>query len=140
MPENFGDFQLGVYADAVKGVNSRFPFDARSIERKAAEALPDWVYRYVSAAAGDGRTQQANIDAYSHYGIIPRMMVSPPQRDLSIDLFDNRLNSPIFMCPIGLIGLWARPRYLQARAVVRIAVGRSARLGFGHGRLAAKPI
>jgi hypothetical protein len=81
------------------------PFDARSIERKAAEALPDWVYRYVSAAAGDGRTQQANIDAYSHFGIIPRMMVSPPQRDLSIDLFGKRLTSPIFMCPIGLIGL-----------------------------------
>jgi lactate 2-monooxygenase len=55
--------------------------------------------------AGDGRIQQANIDAYSHYGIIPRMMVSPPQRDLSIDLFGERLNSPIFMCPIGLIGL-----------------------------------
>ena len=76
MSENFGDFQLGVYADAVKGVNSRYPFDARSIERKAAEALPDWVYRYVSAAAGDGRTQQANIDAYSHYEIIARMMLA----------------------------------------------------------------
>jgi lactate 2-monooxygenase len=99
------DFQLGVYADAVKGVNSRFPFDARSIELKAAEALSDWVYRYVSAAAGDGRTQQANIDAYSHYEIIARMMVSPPQRDLSIDLFGKRLNSPMFMCPIGLISL-----------------------------------
>ena len=65
MSSNFGDFQLGVYADAVKGVNSRYPFDFRSIERKASEALPDWVYRYVSAAAGDGRTQQANVDAYS---------------------------------------------------------------------------
>jgi lactate 2-monooxygenase len=105
MSGNFGDFQLGVYADAVKGVNSRYPFDFRSIERKASEALPDWVYRYVSAAAGDGRTQQANIDAYSHYGIIPRMMVSPPERDLSIDLFAKHLGSPIFMCPIGLVGL-----------------------------------
>jgi hypothetical protein len=45
MSSNFGDFQLGVYADAVKGVNSRYPFDFRSIERKASEALPDWVYR-----------------------------------------------------------------------------------------------
>jgi lactate 2-monooxygenase len=105
MSSNFGDFQLGVYADAVKGVNSRYPFDFRSIERKASEALPDWVYRYVSAAAGDGRTQQANIDAYSHYGIIPRMMVSPPERDLSIDLFAKHFESPIFMCPIGLVGL-----------------------------------
>ena len=107
MSSNFGDFQLGVYADAVKSVNSRYPFDFRSIERKAAEALPDWGYRYVSAAAGDGRTQQANIDAYSRSGIVPRMMVSPPTRDLSIELFGKHLQPPIFMCPIGLVGLCA---------------------------------
>ena len=107
MPSNFGDFQIGVYLDAVKGVNSRYPFDSQSIERKASEALPDWVYRYVSAAAGDGRTQRANIAAYSRYGITPRMMVSPPERDLSITLFDKHFDSPIFMCPIGLIGLCA---------------------------------
>src|ERR1700743_3688666 len=107
MPTNFGDFQMGVYADALKGVNSRYPFDYQSIERKAAEALPDWVYRYVSAAAGDGRTQRANIAAYSRYGIVPRMMVTPPQRDLSIDLFGKHLATPIFLCPIGLIGLCA---------------------------------
>ena len=33
------------------------------------------------------------------------MMVSPPERDLSIDLFGNHLASPMFMAPIGLIGL-----------------------------------
>jgi isopentenyl diphosphate isomerase/L-lactate dehydrogenase-like FMN-dependent dehydrogenase len=107
MPEAFGDFQMQVYLDALRGVNSRYPFDFESIQRKAAEALPEWVYRYVSAAAGDGRTQQANIDAYAHYGIIPRMMVSPPDRDLSINLVNKRFNSPIFLCPIGLIGLCA---------------------------------
>src|SRR5277367_6017202 len=104
---NFGDFQNLVYAEAVQGKTSRYPFDCQSIERKASEALPAWVYRYVSATAGDGRTQRANIAAYSHYGIVPRMMVSPPERDLSIDLFGKHLPSPIFMCPIGLIGLCA---------------------------------
>src|ERR1700731_4341273 len=39
---NFGDFQNGVYADAVRGVNTRYPFDFASVERKASEALPDW--------------------------------------------------------------------------------------------------
>jgi isopentenyl diphosphate isomerase/L-lactate dehydrogenase-like FMN-dependent dehydrogenase len=107
MTTNFGDFQNGVYADAVKGKTSRYPFDFQSIQRKASEALPDWVYRYVSAAAGDGRTQRANIAAFSRYGIVPRMMVSPPERDLSIDLFGKHLPSPIFMSPIGLIGLCA---------------------------------
>ena len=47
---NFGDFQNGVYAEALQGVNSRYPFDFASIERKASETLPEWVYRYVSAA------------------------------------------------------------------------------------------
>jgi lactate 2-monooxygenase len=107
VPSNFADFQIGVYFDAVHGVNSRYPFDSASIERKASEALPEWVYRYVSAAAGDGRTQRANIAAYSRYGIIPRMMISPPERDLSITLFGKRFNSPVFLCPIGLIGLCA---------------------------------
>ena len=84
-------FKTSVYADAVRGVNTRYPFDFASIERKASEALPDWVYRYVSAAAGDGRTQRANIAAFSCYGIVPRMMVSPPERDLSIQLFGKHL-------------------------------------------------
>jgi lactate 2-monooxygenase len=104
---NFGDFQNLVYADAVKGKISRYPFDFASIEQKASQALPEWVFRYVSAAAGDGRTQRANIEAFSRYGIVPRMMVSPPERDLSIHLFDKHLPTPVFMCPIGLIGLCA---------------------------------
>src|SRR4029078_6222332 len=82
-----------------------FTFCFESSERKSSGVLPDWVYRYVSAAAGDGRTQRANVDAFSRYGIIPRMMVSPPERDLSIDWFGKHLPSPIFMPPVGLIGL-----------------------------------
>jgi isopentenyl diphosphate isomerase/L-lactate dehydrogenase-like FMN-dependent dehydrogenase len=105
MSSNFGDFQIDVYFDAVNGVTSRYPFDAEAVQRKAAETLPDWVYRYVSAASGDGRTQRENVDAYKRYGIIPRMMVSPPERDLSIDLFGQHFDSPIFMPPIGLVGL-----------------------------------
>jgi FMN-dependent dehydrogenase len=108
MSSNFGDFQLRVYADVVKGVNSRYPFDFRSIERKASEALPDWVYRYVSAAAGDGRTQQANVDAYSHYGIIPRMMVSRPERDLSMT-FSPSILSRRSSCARSAWSACARP-------------------------------
>jgi hypothetical protein len=36
---NFGDFQNGIYADAVTGVNSRYPFDFSTIEGKAAQAF-----------------------------------------------------------------------------------------------------
>lgn len=68
MSANFGDFQNEVYAQAVQGVTTRYPFDFASIERKASEALPDWVYRYVSAAAGDGRNANAAICARKKVG------------------------------------------------------------------------
>jgi hypothetical protein len=46
MSSNFADLQTGVYADAVKGVNLRYPFDFRSIEHLAAEGAgscyPEW--------------------------------------------------------------------------------------------------
>ncbi|HTZ15771.1 MAG TPA: alpha-hydroxy-acid oxidizing protein [Mycobacterium sp.] len=35
------------------------------------------------------------------------MMVSPPERDLSINLFGKHLVSPMFLAPIGLVGLCA---------------------------------
>ena len=104
MTKNFGDWQWTVYGDAVHGISSRFPFDFESIERKAFDAMPDWIP--VCLGRGRRRSHAArNIDAYSRYGIIPRMMVSPPERDLSINLFGNHLPSPMFMAPIGLIGL-----------------------------------
>src|SRR5271156_1543738 len=111
---NFGDFQFGVYAEAMRGVNSRYPFDFASIERKASETLPEWVYRYVSSASGDGRTQRGNVDAYSRHGIVPRMMVSPLQRDLSIDLFGKRLASPDIHVP-GRSGRPVRARFSGRR-------------------------
>jgi lactate 2-monooxygenase len=106
---HFGDFQNEVYAEAVHGVTTRYPFDFASIERKASEALPDWVYRYVSAAAGDGRTQRANIAAFSRYGIVPRMMVSPPERDLS--MVDMSKTPGEYRYPLTPLGSW-QPSWL----------------------------
>ena len=57
------------------------------------------MYRYVSAAAGDGRTQRANIAAYSRYVITPRMMVSPPERDLSVRLLDKQFDLSDLLVP-----------------------------------------
>ena len=99
-PTTLETFNSGVYADVIERHKLRGTRSTLNrFERKASEALPDWVYRYVSAASGDGRTQRANVDAFSHYGIVPRIRSSPPERDLSIDLFGERLPSQIFMSP-----------------------------------------
>jgi lactate 2-monooxygenase len=53
----------------------------------------------------DGNTQRANIDAFSHYGIVPRMLIGATERDVSVSLFDMQLANPLFMAPVGVLGV-----------------------------------
>jgi lactate 2-monooxygenase len=101
----YGDYQSEIYGAGLRGKLPRFPLDYASLERAAAEVLPAWVYSYVGYGAGDGNTQRANIEAFSRYGIVPRMLVGATERDLSVSLFDMRLPTPLFMPPVGVVGV-----------------------------------
>jgi lactate 2-monooxygenase len=101
----YGDYQLEIYGDGLQGKLPRFPVDYASLEGAAAKVLPSWVYSYVGYGAGDGNTQRANVEAFSHYGIVPRMLVGATERDLSVSLFDMPLSSPLFMPPVGVVGV-----------------------------------
>jgi lactate 2-monooxygenase len=102
---HYGDYQMEIYGAGLRGKLPRFPVDYASLERAAVEVLPSWVYSYVAFGAGDGNTQRANIEAFSRYGIVPRMLVGATERDLSVSLFDMQLPSPLFMPPVGVVGV-----------------------------------
>jgi isopentenyl diphosphate isomerase/L-lactate dehydrogenase-like FMN-dependent dehydrogenase len=104
----YGDYQFEIYFDGLEGRAPKYPVDYPSLERAAAEVLPSFVYSYVAGGCGDERTQRANVDAFSRYAIVPRMLVGATARDLSVSLFDMKLPTPLFMCPIGVIGLCAQ--------------------------------
>jgi lactate 2-monooxygenase len=101
----YGDYQLDIYFGGFEGQLPRYPVDFAALERAAAEVLPPWVYSYVAGGAGDEGTQRGNVEAFSRYGIVPRMLVGASERELSVSLFDMHLPTPLFMCPIGVIGL-----------------------------------
>jgi lactate 2-monooxygenase len=101
----YGDYQMEIYGAGLQGKQTRFPLDHASLEQAAAEVLPFWVYSYVGYGAGDGNTQRANVDAFSRYGIVPRMLVGATERDLSVSLFDMKLPTPLFMPPVGVVGV-----------------------------------
>lgn len=63
------------------------------------------LWDYVAGGAGDGQTQRANVDAFGRYGLVPRMLSGAAERDLSVDLFGLQLPSPVFMAPIGVLGV-----------------------------------
>jgi lactate 2-monooxygenase len=101
----YGDFQFDIYLDGMQGKLPVYPVDFGSLERSAAEVLPPWVHSYVAGGAGDGNTQRANVEAFTRYGIVPRMLVGATERDLSVSLFDMQLPNPLFMAPVGVLGV-----------------------------------
>jgi lactate 2-monooxygenase len=103
----FGDYQNEIYFAGLSGRTPAFPIRYPELEAKAHEALPENLVSYVAGGCGNERTQDANVAAFDHWGLVPRMLVGAKQRDLSIELFGMHFASPIFMSPIGVIGLCA---------------------------------
>ena len=104
----FGDYQNEIYFNGLRGVRPKLPVDFKSLEAKASAALPQSVLSYVQGGCGDEHTQDLNVDAFRRGGLTPRMMVDASQRDLSVELFGLKLPTPLFMSPIGVIGLCAQ--------------------------------
>jgi lactate 2-monooxygenase len=104
----YGDFQLEIYLAGLGGTVPSLPVSFAELEARAERALPPSVLSYVAGGAGDEHTQRANVAAFSQWGLMPRMLVGARTRDLSVDLFGMRLPSPVFLAPIGVIGLCDR--------------------------------
>ncbi|WP_105967759.1 alpha-hydroxy-acid oxidizing protein [Streptomyces geranii] len=125
MTQQYGDYQLQIYADGLRGVLPVLPMTFSDLEERAKAVLPPAIWSYVAGGSGDEHTQRANVNAFGQWGLMPRMMVGAERRDLSIDLFGMRLSTPLFMAPVGVIGLCAQDGHgdlATARAAARTGV------------------
>jgi lactate 2-monooxygenase len=104
----FGDYQNEIYFKGLRGVKPKLPVDFASLEAKARAALPAAVWSYVAGGCGDERTQDVNVSAFARWGLVPRMMVDCTRRDLGVEMFGKRWPSPLFLAPIGVLGICAQ--------------------------------
>ncbi|MFE6689775.1 lactate 2-monooxygenase [Streptomyces sp. NPDC057743] len=121
----FADYQNEIYFDGLRGVVPRLPMSYAELEPLAQAAMPPSVRSYVAGGAGDEQTQRANATAFGEWGLMPRMLVGASERDLSVELFGLRLPSPLFMAPVGVLGLCAQGGHgdlAAARAAARTGV------------------
>lgn len=121
----YGDYQLEIYFQGLAGVAPLLPMAFAELEARAEMAMPPSVWSYVTGGAGDERTQRANREAFDKWGLMPRMFVGAAERDLSVQMFGLTLPSPLFMAPIGVIGLCAQDGHgdlATARAAARTGV------------------
>src|SRR5258705_6671819 len=121
----FGDYQNEIYLRGLAGIVPSMPMAFAEWEATAQAALPPSVWSYVAGGAGDEHTQRANASAFKRWGVVPRRFVGATERDLSVELFGMTLPAPVFMAPIGVIGLCAQDGHgdlATARAAARTGV------------------
>ena len=108
---NYADFQLGIYLAGLGGEKPALPVSFQEVEAAAHAVMDPELLDYVAGGAGDERTQSANVDAFHRWGLVPRMLAGAAERDLSVDLFGLTLPTPIFMCPIGVLGVMTEDQH-----------------------------
>jgi lactate 2-monooxygenase len=102
---NYADFQLGLYLAGLGGELPAYPLTFEGLEAAAQEKMEHRLWDYVAGGASDEHTQRSNVAAFERWGILPRMLAGAAERDLSIELFGLRLPTPVFMAPIGVVGV-----------------------------------
>lgn len=125
MTQSHGDFQLEIYFQGLNGVLPALPMAYEELEARAQMALSPSLWSYVAGGSGDESTQRANVTAFARWGLIPRMLVGATERDLSVELWGRRWSSPVFMAPVGVIGLCTQDGHgdiAAARAAARTGV------------------
>ena len=89
----------------------------RAIRVAARTRLPRAVFDFADGGAEDEATLARNERAFRDWTFLPRPMQGAAERDLSVELFGDRLALPVAIGPTGLAGLfWPRGEIAAARA------------------------
>ena len=94
--------QMEIYQLGLAGKKLSIPIPLSELEKKAAEVLTPQAYDYVAGSASGERTARANLAAFDHWHIVPRMLRDVSERDLSVELLGHSLPAPLLLGPVGV--------------------------------------
>ena len=99
------DRQQHIYGLVHTGGTLSVPVPVADLEHKAREVLSRQAYAYVAGGAGKERTMRDNLSAFDRWRILPRMLRDVSERDTSIEIFGQKLSSPVLLAPVGVQGI-----------------------------------
>lgn len=97
------DLQRKIYVGGMMGAKPVVPFDFQALEAAARDRMSKEGFAYIAGGAGLESTMTANRRAFDKWQIVPRMLRDVSERDISIELFGQKLPSPFLTCPIGVL-------------------------------------
>jgi lactate 2-monooxygenase len=112
------DRQKEIYLEGFAGILPSVPVSFHTLEESAKKILSPQAYAYIAGGAGNESTLRDNRAAFEKYKIVPRMLRDVSVRDISIELFGQKLPSPVLLAPIGVLEM--------AHTEADLAVGKAA--------------
>jgi L-lactate dehydrogenase (cytochrome)/(S)-mandelate dehydrogenase len=98
-------------------------FGVAEVRARARRALPRPVFDFTDGGAEDEVTLRRNEDAFKRIRLLPRPLNGAATRDLSVELFGQKLSMPLAIGPTGLAGLmWPDGEACAARAAAAAGV------------------
>ena len=97
--------QSAVYRAGVSGREPRIPVRWPELVAKAERAMSPEAWAYVHGSAGMETTAEANADAFDAWRIVPRVLRDVTSRELGVELFGHRYDTPLLAAPVGVLEL-----------------------------------
>lgn len=98
----FANFQYEIYGIGLSGETPKLPVSVETLQELARERLTPEAYGYVAGGAGAERTMAANLRAFEHWQIVPRMLRDVSVRDLRCTILGTELEAPVMLAPVGV--------------------------------------
>ncbi len=94
------------------------------MRRMARRTLPRPIFDFADGAAEDEVTLKRNEADFNRWSFLPRPLNGAGKRDLSVEIFGQKLAMPVMIGPTGLAGLFhADGERAAARAAMRAGTG-----------------
>ncbi len=92
-------------------------YSVAALRDMARRRLPRVIFDFADGGAEDERTLRANEQAFANLVLVPKPLQGRQGGDQSVELFGERLASPVLIGPTGLSGAyWPRGEVAEARA------------------------
>ena len=95
--------QKQIYINGAAGFKPTVPVDMNRLEQEAAKKMSTEAAAYIIGGAGEEKTIAENRNAFGRWRIVPRMLRDVSERDTSVELFGQKLPTPLLLSPVGVL-------------------------------------
>ena len=77
-------------------------FNFEDFRRIAKKKLPAPIFHYIDGGSDDEVTLKRNTDSFSNCDLVPNILASVGEPDLSIKVLGSKIDMPLFLSPVAM--------------------------------------